>query len=206
MGTDKARLELGGRALIEYPLAALDEVASRVVLACGPTPRYAEWGRELALDALPGEGPLAGLLAGLEAARTPWAAVLACDLPRAEGRILARLLERARTAELDVCLLEVDRGTQPLVGAYRCSCAPAVRAALESGERRMVSFHPGLRVGSVHARELALESGTAFRPELNLNSPGELEAERRAPGRASAFRAGTSGAGACEAGGSGARR
>ena len=184
MGADKALLALDGRRLIDYSIEALRPVAGRILLACGPRPRYADLGLETVLDARPDGGPLAGLLAALEASRTEWLVLLACDMPRADSRVLRALLDQAARCELDVCLLEIERGTQPVCGVYRRTCAPAVRRSLERGERRMVDFHapqPGeraLRVGTLAARELAPPlAGSDFQPALNLNSPRELEAE-----------------------------
>jgi len=182
MGRDKALLALGERRLIDYPLAALRAVAGTTLLACGERPRYAELGLPLALDAGPGAGPLRGLLAGLEAARTPWVAVLACDMPRVSAGALEALLAHAAREDLDGCLAEIERGTQPLFAVYRAHCAAAVRAALERGERRLVAFHgealplPAgsprpLRIGSLRLPDGALEA-------RNLNTPEELGAER----------------------------
>ena len=187
MGADKALIRLGGTRLIDVAVAALRPVAGRVILACGFEPRYTELGLDLALDAEPDVGPLAGLLAGLENADTEWVVALACDLPRVSSDALARLLERAAERDLDVCLLELERGTQPLFGVYRRSCAHAVHAAIEAGQRRMVAFHDRavggrpLCVGSLSLDELGPGAGDLA---LNLNTPEELAAEReRAEGR-----------------------
>jgi molybdopterin-guanine dinucleotide biosynthesis protein A len=183
MGRDKALAELGERRLIDYPLSALAAVAGTTLLACGESPRYAELGLPLVLDTGPGAGPLRGLLAGLEAARTEWVVVAACDMPRLCATALEALLAHASQNDLDVCLAEIERGTQPLFGVYRARCAAAVRAALERGERRLVAFHgeaPGGRplcVGSLRLERFADEA-------CNLNTPEELRAERaRASGR-----------------------
>ncbi len=187
MGTDKALVDLEGHRLIEYPLAVLRAVCADVVLACGPTRRYQELGHQLALDPIDDGGPLAGLVAGLEAARAAgaeWVAVLACDMPRADARVLGALLERARRRELDACLLGVEAGVEPAYAVYRVRCAPAARRALLDGRRRLVSF----RDESVDGRPLsievlpesALEAGAAAASALNLNTREDLERERRA--------------------------
>ena len=184
MGADKALLEVGGRRLLDIALAALDEVAGQVLLATGERARYADTGRASVLDAFPGSGPLGGLLAGLEAAAAagiPWVAVLACDMPRADGAVLAALLAHARGQGLDACLLELERGTQPLCAVYRSSCAPAVRASLLAGGRRMIDFHRqpgfGLRIGSLRVDAPGLPAGSRM-AAWNLNTPEELAAER----------------------------
>jgi len=185
MGADKARSELGGSALIDYPLRALRSVASEVLLACGVEPRYAELGLPLVLDGLPDGGPLAGLAAGLEAGAqrgAEWVAVLACDMPRADGSALRALLEHARARDLDACLLDLERGTQPTFAVYHVRCAEAARRALAAGHRRLVSFH-GLQVDGRGLRiEALVPARVGARDEVadNVNTPEELERQRRA--------------------------
>jgi len=183
MGRDKARLELDGSALMDYPLRALRAVTDTIVLACGPVPRYASLGLDLALDPLVDGGPLAGLVAGLDAARergAEWALVLACDMPRAEGRILQALLARARERRLDACLLGLERGSQPTFGVYHVRCAAAARAALEAGERRLIAFHAAqvdgrpLRIEAARASDLGAGEDVA----RNVNTRDELEQVR----------------------------
>jgi molybdopterin-guanine dinucleotide biosynthesis protein A len=178
MGADKARVELAGRDLIGYPLAALAELGVKVRLACGATERYADLGFERVLDGLSDGGPLAGLAAGLDAAARAgeeWLLVLACDMPRASASVLRELLQRARERGLDACLAELERGSQPTYAVYHVRCAGPARAALNAGERRLVSFHGGLRVGT-----LALGGAEDADSALNLNTPSELASERAA--------------------------
>jgi len=191
MGSDKAGLVVGGRVLMDYPLRVLREVADEVVLACGPQPRYAELGLALALDGPADGGPLAGLVAGLEAARergADWSVVLACDMPRAEARVLRALLQRAQERDLDACLLGLARGSQATFAAYHVRCAGPAQAALAAGERRLVAFHGAsaqgrkLRIEVVPAAELGASEDLA----RNLNTPEELEAERAALARGGA--------------------
>jgi len=180
MGRDKALLEFGGKPMIAYAIEALRPVAQRVVIATGTSPRYAFTGCESVLDSECDCGPLGGLLAGLEAARTEWVATLACDLPNADAGALRALLAEAARNTLDVCMLELERGSQPLFAVYRARCAAAVRAALLRGERRMLSFHAGLAVGSLAASQLG-DLGESV--AVNVNTPDDLECLER-PGDA----------------------
>jgi molybdopterin-guanine dinucleotide biosynthesis protein A len=173
MGRDKSLLEIGGRTLLERAIAVLDGIAAEVLLACGPTERYAELGRPLALDAFPDGGPLAGLEAGLRRAGTEWVAALACDMPRAEPAIFGELLERAERDGLDVCFLRTSGGIEPLCAVYRRTCLEPMRAALSKGERKVVSFlrfDPRPKAG-----EVELDPDLA----VNLNTPAEFRAEAR---------------------------
>jgi molybdenum cofactor guanylyltransferase len=188
MGRDKAGLNVGGRTLLERAVRLLDSISSRTLLACGPDARYAELGLPLALDVRPDGGPLAGLEAALAACETEYLAALACDMPRAEGRVFLRLHDRAVERNLDACLLETANGEEPLFAIYRRSCLDPIRAALESGERKVTSFlrfpkSDGTlpRFGSLREDELPSElAGVDL--ARNLNTPEELLLEIDAGG------------------------
>ena len=83
MGVDKAGLEVRGRTLLAGAVEVLTALTPRVVLASGGTSRYAELGHEEVLDRVADAGPLAGLEAGLAAARAGQAKPLhaADDVP-----------------------------------------------------------------------------------------------------------------------------
>lgn len=179
MGRDKALIQIQGATLLERAIAVLDEVAAPVMLACGPSARYAEFGRRLVVDRMPGMGPLGGLLAGLEACDREFLAVLACDLPGASPELYAALLAGARRLELDAVLFETGAGPEPLLAVVRREVLPAVRRAVERGERRMLAFHAEIRAGRLTAAEIGAEP-RALDPALNVNTPRELaDAERR---------------------------
>src|SRR5260221_14364244 len=93
MGADKAALRLAGSTLLERAAAELDTIATETLLACGTSPRYAELGRPLVLDAYLEGGPLAGLEAALARSRTEWLAAVPSGGPGGEGRAPPTLLE-----------------------------------------------------------------------------------------------------------------
>jgi molybdopterin-guanine dinucleotide biosynthesis protein A len=188
MGADKAALRLAGATLLERAVGELDTIASRTLLACGGSPRYADLGRPLVLDAFSDGGPLAGLEAALARSETDWLAAIACDMPRANGRVLLALLERADSHGLDACLLETEKGVEPLCAVYRKTCLKPIRAALAAGERRVISFFGVLKpdgspliVGSLLERELPSELA-AIGVAVNVNTPRELDIEVQAGG------------------------
>lgn len=179
MGRDKALLELGGKKLIERAVDTLRALVPKVLLACGERERYGELGLERVLDARPGIGPLAGLLAALETlhrAGIDWCLALACDMPRAEPGLFEHLLARARAEQADACLLATPSGLEPLYAVYRTSALPAVRRAVERGERRLIAFHPEIRVATLASAELPA-AFAARDCARNLNQPEEFLAE-----------------------------
>ncbi len=188
MGADKAVLRLSGSTLLERAVLELDSIAAETLLACGPAARYAELGRPLVLDRHADGGPLAGIEAALARAKTAWLAALACDMPRADPRVLLALLDLAQAQDLDVCFLETAKGVEPLCAVYWKTCLESMSAALAVGERKITSFLRFAkasgelpRVGRLPESELPPDLA---RREVarNLNTPEDLRSEMRVGG------------------------
>jgi molybdopterin-guanine dinucleotide biosynthesis protein A len=92
-GVDKGLQPWHGRPLVDHAIARLaPQVAQVLISANRHRDDYARRGCPvLADDAGDYPGPLAGILAGLRAARTPWLAVVPCDAPRLPADLVARL-------------------------------------------------------------------------------------------------------------------
>jgi len=168
MGQDKATMELAGASLAERALQVMRGVSERQLLLSGSTERYPQFGVEQLTDALPDAGPLGGLLAALEAATTPWVALLGCDQPGVGRGTYRALLAHAVREDAELCLLESEHGLEPTIGVYRSALAGRVRACLEAGQRRMNSIHASARVAT-----LAFDAGPP-QLALNVNTPEDF--------------------------------
>jgi molybdopterin-guanine dinucleotide biosynthesis protein A len=187
-GRPKALAELGGRALAERVRDALRAVLPDVVLVSA-LPGLAD---RLALparaDRAPGLGPLAGIEAALAWAAEegrPGALCLACDLPFAEPALLAELLRRAEAGGAEMVVPESGgrRGVEPLCAYYSVAALPAIRAALDAGERGAFRMLEQLRSERVPLSEVRAfgDPDVLF---FNLNTPDDhARAERLARGR-----------------------
>jgi molybdopterin-guanine dinucleotide biosynthesis protein A len=153
-GVDKASLEVGGATLLERALVATLAATDVVVVGDpAPTSRPVTWTRE---DP-PGGGPGAGLLAGLDAFRTPPDAVcvLAVDMPRVTAATVARLIWVVESwPDVDgAALVDAQGARQTLAGVYRYAALMAARPPDRSQEqglsvRRLIGT---LRVADVPA-------------------------------------------------------
>jgi molybdopterin-guanine dinucleotide biosynthesis protein A len=171
MGRDKATVEIDGNRLIDVAVAALAGVCERVLVAPGNR-RISGLDVEQISDA-EGEGPLAGIVAGLRAANTPLLAVLGVDMPRASGDVLVDLADRW-SGEAGVAPV-VDGVLQPLHAVYATARADEFAAMLAQGER---SPRRALtRLGVLAVSDLAAPPGFT----ANLNRPADL-ARLQAPG------------------------
>src|SRR5512139_3268526 len=93
-GVDKRELVVDGRTIFERQLEALRGLP---VLVSSPRDLP---GFTTVRDAIADGGPLAGIAAGLAAARTPWLLVLAGDMPYITAALIERMLAHTR-ADLD---------------------------------------------------------------------------------------------------------
>lgn len=162
-GGDKLDALVDGRRILERAVDAVAAVAGEVVVVVGhdgPAPRVpsdAGVGRIVIVrDALPDGGPLAGLAAGLVAASTPLAIVVAGDQPHLRPAVLAalvgRLADPAVSPVLDVVVLEADPPFRSVPAALRVAVArPSAVAALAGSRRSLVAAYEPLRVGSLPA-------------------------------------------------------
>ena len=83
-------------------------------------------------DAIEGAGPLAGIAAGLAAARTAWLVVLAGDMPYVTGDVFDRLFAARGEAIDAVCVRDHGR-PEPLVSVLHARTRAVVEGRLAAG-------------------------------------------------------------------------
>lgn len=172
MGRDKALLPWGETDLLGHALARLQGMTGDVRILCGPKPRYEDRGVPVVIDRLSGKGPVAGLVAALEASDGRPGLLMAVDLPLVPVRLLERLAELGGTWDAVVPLSA--RGKEPLCAFYAPSCLEPIRRRVAAGDMRMTSFWPDVRVLEVGLSDLVAfgDPDALFR---NVNTPAELE-------------------------------
>jgi molybdopterin-guanine dinucleotide biosynthesis protein A len=173
MGRDKALLELDGRSLIQIVVERMAQVCSEVLIVSGDVEPYIGLGAPVVEDRFQDVGVLGGLHAGLRAASDELTLAVGCDMPFLNPGLLRAFADWAEG--YDVALLRQGEHVEPLHGAYRRTCLPAMEAAIRAGERRIISFFPQVRV-----RYITLEEVAPIDPHLdsfrNVNTPEEWEA------------------------------
>ena len=176
MGANKAFLELDGRPLIEVVIGLVGEVCAEVLVVARDASPYGHLGVTVVEDQFPGVGVLGGLHAGLMAAAHDLILAVGCDMPFLSPDLLRAFV--AWADGFDVVILRRGEWVDPLHAVYRQTCLAPMEAAVRSGQRRIVSFFPQVRV-----RSLTVEDVSALDPDLrsfrNINTPREWSAARR---------------------------
>ena len=170
-GVDKGLVTFGGRTLVERVIERIrPQVGPLMISANRNVDAYRAFGFPVLLDAVDGlqpfPGPLAGLLAGLRAATSPWLAAVPCDAPFLPQDLVSRLAGALGTSRAAMACVG-DRA-EPVFCLLHVDLADDLAAALSRGERRAEAWLRG--AGAAPAVFLQPE-GFA-----NLNTLQELRA------------------------------
>jgi len=145
-GADKGLIAYQGRPLIEWALAALEpQVGECVISANRNLDTYAGYGHRVLPDTLPDfSGPLAGVLAALDAVDADWLLVVPCDTPHLPADLVPRLREAARQAKVPLAIAADDARTHHSCFIVRTDQRDTLAAYLARGERAVRHWQAGL--------------------------------------------------------------
>ena len=176
MGTDKAFVRVLGRPLIEEILSQSAGLGMESLIITNRPAEYAYLGVPLFGDVLPDKGPLGGLYTALHSATRPHVLCIACDMPFVVRPLLDYLI--SLIPEGDAVVPRLAGEAEPFRAIYSRACLAPIRAALDAGRMRMISFFPDVRVRFVNEAEI-----DQFDPQhlsfFNVNTPDDLEQARR---------------------------
>jgi len=189
MGVNKALLKVDqNETLIARVLHNMQALSDDLIIVSNSPELYADLDARQVGDEFEEAGPLAGIHAGLLAAKYDWIFAVACDMPLVDHR-LARYMVLLSKGH-DAVVPQIGGDFEPLHALYKKTCRPAIEARLQAGQRRVVSFFSDVRVRYVEPREVAI-----FDPEghsfFNANRPADWKrlqtflkpAEKRRGGR-----------------------
>ncbi|MFZ0136829.1 MAG: molybdenum cofactor guanylyltransferase [Candidatus Sulfotelmatobacter sp.] len=177
MGTDKAFVDYDGRPLL---VRALDLARSVVpgVWIVGSKEKFAEFA-PVVEDVFRDCGPLGGIHAALLGSLTELNLMLGVDMPFVSRTFLQYLITQARDApEASVIVPRSDGRRQPLCAIYRREFAEVAERALRARLNRIDRLFDEVHTRVIEQEEL---EGGGFSSGIfrNLNTPEELEAEKR---------------------------
>lgn len=181
MGQDKALLPFLRQPLVQRVMTRVAHLADEVIVTTNNPEAYTFLGVPLVEDLIPGMGALGGLYTALAIASHPLVGLIACDLPFANPNLLSACREILEDTGSDAVLPATEHGLEPLHAVYRVeTCIPLVKAALDAGKRKMISWYGESRVRIIPAEDVAEfdPDGITF---WNVNTPEEFrKAESKA--------------------------
>ncbi len=170
-GEDKGLVLFKGRPLVAYALDALGAVADEILINANRNRAvYAGFGHPVIADRTASfDGPLAGLLSAMQAAKTPYIVTVPCDSPLVTGDLLHRLVTAFLAEHADIAVARDSERLHPVFLCLRRDLVQSLEAYLGSGQRKIDSW--------LDQHKLAF-ADYADRPELfvNVNTAEELAA------------------------------
>jgi molybdenum cofactor guanylyltransferase len=165
MKRDKALLPAPVEPLIRRVLAGIEGLFEETIVSVSPGQSFDFIDARQIADEREGQGPLAGILAGLKAARFETIFVLACDIPVLDPDFAKAMI--AASDGFDASVPRTDKGLEPLIAVYKRRIVPLVERLLGEGKRSVLDLYPlcGTRFVSVGSPPWL----------LNLNTPEDYE-------------------------------
>ena len=168
-----------GKPLILHVVERLRSVASEIVVVARDEEQGAALKCEipheitLTFDRIQNFGPLAGILAGLQASSNPFSIVVGCDMPFLSEEALKFLAEQRSNYDAVVPLWE-DGKIEPLHAIYRKKAMlKATKEAIRKGEHRISFAISSLKVNFVPVAKIR-KFDSLLRTFTNINTPEDL--------------------------------
>ena len=179
MGENKALMLFAGQTLIKRVIERVKPLTDEIIIISNDVESFQFLKLPVVPDHISGQGALSGLYTALSAAKHPYVAVVACDMPFVNPELLKAECILLINEQADVVIPQSPNGLEPLHAIYRRkTCLPFVHDALFQGKRRLIGWleHVTVRVMSRVEVERYSPEFNAF---VNLNTPEEFnEAEK----------------------------
>jgi len=171
-GTDKARMIIQSRSLLEHKIKHLHKLFANVVVVCNRQQNLNFSNAKVVCDMRENCGPLMGLYSGLKASNNEINFVTACDMPFDNEQLIHLLLQIAPNNDVVVPL---SKGyPEPLAAVYHKKVLPSIKTSLNKGLRKLTSFFDRVKVHQISEEQIQfIDPGLlSF---FNVNTPEDLE-------------------------------
>lgn len=171
-GLNKALLSVRGDTIIERQLREARTASDDIIVVSQDEAmaRYLSAFENVRSipDQYIGEGPLAGIHAGLCAATHPFVWVLGCDMPYPDFAVVRFMLERMRRGTYDAVIPYIGGRPQPLHAIYRKELGAVAGQRLQAGERKLMALLDHSNWLGVEERELLTNGlSTVFTDDID---------------------------------------
>jgi len=170
MGKDKALLQLGGTTLVQHAVRKLKHVADPVSILGSRSELEAF--APLVPDLTENCGPLGGIEAALDNARSPWVLVMPVDMPFVPAALIASWARKVvGQSAARVAMFCADNVVHPALCLVHADVAPYVTRAIK---QRRFKLYPALEEA---ARETSREQNVNLDEVLLVRDWNEKEAD-----------------------------
>ncbi len=169
-GVDKGLQVFEGQPLALHALQRLAPQVERVMISAN---RHLDVYAQMGVPVWPDppdmagyEGPLAGVLAGLQNCETEYLATVPCDCPRFPTDLVQRLSQALADKQADLAVARTPLGLEPAFCLIKRELQASLLSYMQSGQRKIE------RWTAQHRRaEVVFDDDSAF---FNINTPDDL--------------------------------
>lgn len=159
MGQNKALLPIDGKSIIRRLAEKFTPISEEIIIISNEPEKY----NELDLSIYPdvkefrGDGPLAGIYTGINAANDDLCLFIACDMPFASPRIGEFMIEELKSSGMDAVIPSHEGRIHPLFGAYHKKINPVVKENLFNEKRKMLHLLHAVNAKIVEKQDIPKE-------------------------------------------------
>ncbi len=173
MGRDKTFLQIHGKPLIHLIIEKVSIMGDDLIITSNDPSKFSGIDANVVQDEYPGFGAMAGLHAGIKAAKNDLVIIVANDMPFINMDLFFYMLQLFQPGT-DLVIPHTERGYEPFHAIYRKStCLPAIEKAILNQERKVISWFDGVNLVKVEDPVLE-EFDPGRRAFLNVNTPDDL--------------------------------
>lgn len=180
MGKDKGSLLFKGKPMIQHIIDVANEVADEIIIVLRDTKQVSEYNKFLkkrknnllVTDEIKDQGPLIGILTGLNHIRSDEAQILPCDSPYIIKKFILMMFNTIKNSDFDAVVPIWDDGhIEPLHSIYKKNNINIIEELIKNGKKDVSSLIKSLNVKYVDIKELD-PSGMSFK---NVNMLKDLK-------------------------------
>lgn len=168
MGQPKAFLPLGESTFIEELIKTLTPLVKEVIISGNPE-IYGNLGCKVVEDTYVQSGPLAGILAGLQASKTEWNFVLSVDSPFINATVINHLKQFIH--QQDVVIAKTPERVMPLIGFYHKNSCKTIEQALKDKQYKVMQV-----LNTLNTEEILMDTQQQTLLK-NVNTPEDYKSQ-----------------------------
>uniref|UniRef100_E6PNG1 Putative molybdopterin-guanine dinucleotide synthase protein A MobA n=2 Tax=root TaxID=1 RepID=E6PNG1_9ZZZZ len=179
-GLDKGLQPFRSTPLIQHVLENLKPQVGQVLISANRNlTAYRRFGVPVLTDADPAafDGPLAGILAGLQHCKTRYVLVVPCDSPRLPENFAPSMARCLEASQADFVMARMAGRTNPVMSLMHVRLQDSLQAFLHAGGRSVLGWADGLKTAVVD-----FEGDAAI---WNLNTLDDLRRAESGPDQVS---------------------
>ena len=181
MGQDKRSVTVGESTLFHRVLSIFEKVFDEIIIVIAEESSVTEsLSHKVITDIISGKGPIGGLHAGLLHSMQPSVFLAACDMPFLHVPIIERICQAVSDIntvnQVDVAMVRLLTGIQPMQGIYSKNCIPALENMIRNNELSMqkIPLQSDLHCQFIDQKHIE-DLDKNFVSFMNVNTPSDLE-------------------------------